>query len=105
MISRKRGSGARAISASTAVVTSSWRLMIIGLPCTSLRGFIISRRAMAKEPARGWKGASIRGKVAQIEHRRIAVATLTDEKTGAGRAKVDARAAMEALNAEAGPLN
>src|SRR5690242_4604133 len=29
MISRKRGSGARAISASTAVVTSSWLLMII----------------------------------------------------------------------------
>src|SRR5262249_53564215 len=39
MISRKRGSGARAISASTALVTSSWVLMIIGPTC-AYRPFI-----------------------------------------------------------------
>ena len=33
------------------------------------------------------------------------MATVTQDKRPEGRAKIDARAAMEALNAEAGPLN
>src|SRR5690242_9109156 len=60
---------------------------------------------MAKEPARRWNQPSNPGTLAPAQHRRTAVATVTHEKTPPGRAKVDARAAMEALNVEAGPLN
>jgi hypothetical protein len=77
--------------------------MIIGFPCEFLSPPSYHAAGRRQSPRAAGKSASI-GADLRKSHRRIAMASAAQERTKTG-AKVDARAAMEALNAEAGPLN
>src|SRR5437016_5273918 len=96
MTSRKRGSPARAISPSTADVTSSWVRMIIGF--SDQGSAPLYHTAKSGHTGRPLFPSAVYGEGDVIMWRN-AVPTL------ATKDQVNAREAMEALNAEAGKFN